>query len=116
MNPQSGLDLAQEHCVPRRGAEHALSPGEIDELLALVSHWKLADDRHAISREFGFKDFHRCMAFVNAVAFIAHREDHHPDFEVGYDRCRLRYSTHDVGGLSRNDFVCAAQVDALGSE
>jgi 4a-hydroxytetrahydrobiopterin dehydratase len=53
------------------------------------------------------------MAFVNAVAWIAHEQDHHPDLEVGYSRCRLRYSTHDVGGLSRNDFICAAKVDAL---
>ncbi len=105
--------LADEHCVPLRGAEHALSTGETDELLGTLPHWMLSDDRHAISREFKFADFHRCMAFVNAVAWIAHQEDHHPDMEVGFNRCRLRYSTHDVGGLSRNDFICAARVDGL---
>jgi len=53
------------------------------------------------------------MAFVNALAFMAHREDHHPDLGVHYDRCVVRYSTHDVGGLSENDFICAAKADAL---
>ncbi len=108
-------NLAREHCVPLKGAEHALSPNEIEELRQLVAHWTLSDDRNVISREFRFPDFHRCVAFVNAVAYIAHQEDHHPDMEVGYNRCQLRYSTHDVGGLSRNDFICAARVDALES-
>lgn len=113
---KSDSTLAHEHCVPLKGAENALSPIEIDELLRCLPHWTLADDRHAMSREFKFADFHRCMAFVNAVAFIAHQEDHHPDMEVGYNRCLLRYSTHDVGGLSRNDFICAARVDQLESQ
>ena len=65
----------------------------------------------SISRTFRFDDYHRTLAFVNAVAWIAHREDHHPDLEVGYDRCRVRYATHDVGGLSENDFILAAKFD-----
>jgi 4a-hydroxytetrahydrobiopterin dehydratase len=75
--------------------------------------WNLADDGLEISRDFQFKDFHQTMAFVNAVAWIAHREDHHPDLEVGYGHCRVRFSTHAVGGLSQNDFICAAKVDEL---
>jgi 4a-hydroxytetrahydrobiopterin dehydratase len=67
----------------------------------------------AIRKTFRFDDYHRTLAFVNAVAWIAHREDHHPDLEVGYNRCTVRYSTHDVGGLSENDFICAAKVDRL---
>ncbi len=111
----AGDALAGEHCVPLKGAEHGLSPVEIDGLLGQLGEWVLADDRRAISREFRFEDFHRCMAFVNAVAWIAHQEDHHPDMEVGYNRCQLRFSTHDVGGLSRNDFISAARVDRLQS-
>ncbi len=111
----AGDALAGEHCVPLKGAEHGLSPVEIDGLLGQLDEWVLADDRRAISREFRFGDFHRCMAFVNAVAWIAHQEDHHPDMEVGYNRCQLRFSTHDVGGLSRNDFISAARVDRLQS-
>ena len=109
----NSASLAREHCVPLKGAEHALSPDEIESMLGATNGWVVAEDRHAISREFRFSDFHQCMAFVNAVAYIAHQEDHHPDFEVGYNRCILRYSTHDVGGLSRNDFICASRVDAL---
>ncbi|EGQ63942.1 pterin-4-alpha-carbinolamine dehydratase, partial [Acidithiobacillus sp. GGI-221] len=63
--------------------------------------------------EFRFKNFYETMAFVNAVAWISHREDHHPDLELGYNRCVVHYSTHAIGGLSENDFICAARVDAL---
>jgi 4a-hydroxytetrahydrobiopterin dehydratase len=67
----------------------------------------------AIRREFRFKNFYETMAFVNAVAWISHREDHHPELELGYNRCVVHYSTHAIGGLSENDFICAARVDAL---
>jgi 4a-hydroxytetrahydrobiopterin dehydratase len=67
----------------------------------------------AIRREFRFKNFYETMAFVNAVAWISHREDHHPDLELGYNRCVVHYSTHAISGLSENDFICAARVDAL---
>jgi len=67
----------------------------------------------SIAKEFRFKDYFHTMAFVNAVASIAHREDHHPDLEVGYSRCLVRYSTHDVGGLSLNDVISAAKVEDM---
>jgi 4a-hydroxytetrahydrobiopterin dehydratase len=67
----------------------------------------------AIRREFRFKNFYETMAFVNAVAWISHREDHHPDLDLGYNRCVVHYSTHAIGGLSENDFICAARVNAL---
>ena len=105
--------LARTHCVPRKGPEHALDAQAIAKFLAELPDWKLADDSVHISKTFRFDDFHRTMAFVNAVAWIAHSEDHHPDFEVGYARCTLRYSTHDVGGISLNDFICAARVEQL---
>jgi 4a-hydroxytetrahydrobiopterin dehydratase len=73
--------------------------------------WRL--EGQALARRFEFADFHQTMAFVNAVAWIAHREDHHPEITVGYRHCELRYSTHDTDGLSIKDFICAAQVDAL---
>lgn len=81
------------------------------ELIGLLPGWELAGG--GIAKTYRFDDFHRTMAFVNAVAWVAHREDHHPDLEVGYNRCRVRYSTHTVGGLSANDFVCAAKVEGL---
>jgi 4a-hydroxytetrahydrobiopterin dehydratase len=107
------IPLAQAHCIPLRGKEHRLTEARLRELLPELPEWDLVEDGHAISRTFRFDDYHRTMAFVNALAFIAHREDHHPDLGVHYDRCVVRYSTHDVGGLSENDFICAAKADAL---
>lgn len=73
--------------------------------------WKLIDG--ALEKTFTFTNFHETMAFVNAVAWIAHREDHHPDMALGYSRCTVRFNTHDVGGISVSDFHCAGAVDAL---
>jgi 4a-hydroxytetrahydrobiopterin dehydratase len=106
-------ELAREHCVARKGVEHQIADSERDKLMALLPGWELQAVAGGIVKDFKFKDYHRTMAFVNAVAWIAHAEDHHPDLEVGYNHCRVRYSTHDVGGLSRNDFVCAAKVELL---
>ena len=73
--------------------------------------WRVIDG--ALEKTFEFANFHQTMAFVNAVAFIAHTQDHHPDLQVGYARCTVRWQTHDVSGLSARDFSCAAKVDAL---
>jgi 4a-hydroxytetrahydrobiopterin dehydratase len=78
-----------------------------------LPEWSIVEDGQAITRTFRFPDYYRTMAFVNALAYIAHDQDHHPDLGVHYDRCVVRYSTHDVGGLSENDFICAAKADAL---
>jgi 4a-hydroxytetrahydrobiopterin dehydratase len=82
-------------------------------LRTLQDGWRIAEDGKSLRRAYGFKDFYRTMAFVNAVAWIANAEDHHPDMEVGYNYCRIEFSTHSVGGLSENDFICAAKLDAL---
>ena len=81
--------------------------------LARVPGWVLSDG--AIEKIYRFGNFHETMAFVNALAWIAHAEDHHPDLAVGYNRCTVRFNTHSVGGISINDFICAAKVDALAS-
>lgn len=109
-------DLLDAHCTPRKGAEHRLPEGRVDALLDVVSGWERADDGEAIVRIFRFPDYYRSIAFVNALAYVAHREDHHPDLGVHYDRVVVRFSTHDVGGLSENDFICAAKADALAAE
>jgi 4a-hydroxytetrahydrobiopterin dehydratase len=80
-------------------------------LLPKLHGWKLRDGQ--LCKTYLFKDYHHTMAFVNAVAWMAHRQNHHPDLNVGYNRCEVRYSTHSVNGLSENDFICAAKVDAL---
>ena len=107
------VPLAQARCLPLKGSEHKLAPARIAELLPQVPGWELAENGHALVRTFAFGDYYRTMAFVNALAFIAHEQDHHPDLGVHYDRAVVRYSTHDVGGLSENDFICAAKADAL---
>jgi len=102
--------LSAQHCRPQTGKEK-LDPKLAATYLGDVSGW--TSDGDSIRKEFKFADYFHTMAFVNAVASIAHREDHHPDLEVGYSRCLVRYSTHDVGGLSLNDFICAAKVDDM---
>ena len=88
-----------------------MTDADVASQLQRVDGWSLRDG--AIEKSFRFEDYHRTLAFVNAVAWIAHREDHHPDIAFGYNRCTLRWNTHSVGGISLNDFICAAKVQAL---
>ncbi len=106
-------DLTQRHCKPCEGGASALSPEQAEKLLGQIPAWETDEGGLAIRREFTFKNFYQTMAFVNALAWIAHREDHHPDLEVGYRRCKVVFRTHAIGGLSDNDFICAAKVDRL---
>ena len=104
-------DLTNKQCKPCEGGVPPLTEKEARELLQQLEGWTLGDNH--ISKTFEFKNYYQVMAFVNAVAWMTHREDHHPDMTVGYSKCRVEYSTHAVGGLSENDFICAAKVDAL---
>ena len=79
----------------------------------LAGGWQLTADNQSLRRELAFKDFYRTMSFVNAVAHVANIEDHHPDLEVGYNYCRIVFTTHTIHGLSENDFICAAKVDQI---
>lgn len=107
-------DLAEKRCKPCEGGVAPLSVAEAGHLLGqLHPDWKLVEDGKAIRRALKFVDFYRTMSFVNGLAHIANREDHHPDLEVGYNYCNVRYSTHAIGGLSENDFICAARMDRL---
>lgn len=106
-------NLSAQHCQPRKGKDNAVEPSRAAELLQQLPDWKLRGDGKAIVKDFRFDDFHRTLGFINAVGFMANQEDHHPDLEAGYGHCQLTWSTHDVGGLSLNDFICAARVEAL---
>jgi 4a-hydroxytetrahydrobiopterin dehydratase len=100
--------LAQGKCAP---GMPLLAAAEIAAHLTQLPGWAISDGK--LSKTYRFKHYHETMAFVNASAWISHREDHHPDLEVGYNQCTVRYFTHDVGGLTNNDFICAAKIDAL---
>lgn len=103
--------LANKTCRACEGKATALSDAEIENLLVQVPGWQRTGAE--IAKTFAFKNYHETMAFVNATAWVSHREDHHPDLEVGYNKCKVRYSTHSVGGLSENDFICAAKIESL---
>lgn len=104
--------LLQSTCCHR---EHAATDAELREALGVLADWVVEDAR--LTRTFRFHDYHQTIAFVNAIAAVIHREDHHPELVVGYNRCMIRYDTHSVnggnGGLSGNDFICAAKIDAI---
>lgn len=104
-------DLATKHCKPCEGGIAPLTPAEAEALLKTLDGWELTGNE--LVKTYRFKNYFETMAFVNATAWVSHREDHHPDLEVGYRQCRVCYSTHAIGGLSENDFICAAKVDAL---
>lgn len=106
-------DLKQQRCAPCEGGVAALARREAENYLRQTPGWALSPDATEINRAFTFKNFYETMAFANAVAWIANREDHHPDMELSYKRCLVRYSTHSVKGLSTNDFICAAKMNAL---
>jgi 4a-hydroxytetrahydrobiopterin dehydratase len=107
-------DLTGRHCMPVAADSVPLTASGTQILLArLHPDWNGDTACREISRTFRFDNYYQTMAFVNALAWIAHAEDHHPDIEVGYNRCRVRYSTHAIGGLSENDFICAAKIDVL---
>lgn len=108
--------LANQRCLPQDG-NTAFTPYEVKVHLAMLQGWTLADHDHgapaAIEKTFRFANWHETIAFVNALAWVAQREDHHPQLAVSFDACAVRLDTHAVGGLSLNDFICAAKFDAL---
>ncbi|AXI84294.1 4a-hydroxytetrahydrobiopterin dehydratase [Xylella taiwanensis] len=107
------IPLAQARCRPRDKNERKLGQAHLAELLPQVPGWELSNNRHALTRTFWFDNYYRTLAFVNALAFVAHCEDHHPDMGVHYDRVVVCFSSHNIGGISENDFICAAKASAL---
>jgi 4a-hydroxytetrahydrobiopterin dehydratase len=107
-------ELHTRRCVPCEGGVTPLARAAAEEVLQrLDENWQLSLDATSIQREYRLKDFFRTMSFVNAVAHVANLEDHHPDLEIGYGYCRVRFTTHAIQGLSENDFICAAKIDQL---
>lgn len=113
MSP-SKKTLTERRCIPCEGG---VPPLDVHVMAALRgqlhARWKLVNDGKALRATFEFKNYYHTTAFVNAVAYIAHREDHHPDVSFGYKTCTVEYWTHAANGLTENDFICAAKIDAL---
>lgn len=104
-------ELTKRRCKPCEGGVDPLTPAQSENLLKQLEGWEL--ENGAIAKTYSFANYYETMAFVNAAAWISHREDHHPDIGVGYNSCRVAYITHAIRGLSENDFICAAKLDAL---
>lgn len=110
----AGVDLSARHCKPCKQGDPPLTDSQAREILKdLHADWSIENDGKSITRSCKFSNYHETIAFVNALAWIAHRQDHHPDLEVSYNRCLIHFSTHAIGGLSDNDFICAARIDGL---
>lgn len=107
------MGLADRSCQSLPKGSPALDSKQAANLLNEVSGWKMNTQQQIIQREFKFRNFYQTVEFLNAVAWIANQQDHHPDLEVSYNRCNVTFTTHSVGGLSENDFICAARVNAL---
>ena len=105
--------LISRHCRPYKASESALTKPHALELLQQLQEWEINPAATEINRTYPFKNYYQTLAFVNALAWIAHQEDHHPTLTVHYNRCEVRYNTHAINGLSENDFICAAKIDAL---
>ena len=106
----SEITLEQRRCTPLDGRT-AMPEAEWPQNLSLVPGWAVAGE--FLERTFSFANYHETLAFVNALAWICHQEDHHPELVVTYNRCVVRFNTHSVNGLSINDFICAAKANAL---
>lgn len=106
-------ELHEIKCVGCEGGIPALTKDEINKLMPKIKGWIVSADGKMISKKFSFKNFYHTMAFVNAIAWIANQENHHPDLEVGYNYCNINFTTHAVSGLTQNDFICAAKIDLL---
>jgi len=90
-----------------------LRANQAQQLLNNLPGWELSPDNKKIFKDYKFPNYHQTMAFVNAIAWLAHQENHHPDLEVGYSHCKVHYNTHAIDGLSENDFICATKVEKL---
>ncbi len=101
----------EKQCEPCKPGTPPMAADEVQAELQQLEGWQLDDG--ALQRTFTFKNYYQTTAFVSAAAWVAHREDHHPDISFGYKECTIRYSTHSVGGISPNDFICAAKTNAL---
>lgn len=107
------LTLIEKHCTPCDTKIVALTIEEARAMLHSIPEWQIKQGVPKLFKSFQFKNFYRTMAFANAIAWIAHQENHHPYLVIEYNKCTVEYWTHKINGLSENDFICAAKVNQL---
>jgi 4a-hydroxytetrahydrobiopterin dehydratase len=106
--------LGDKSCAPCLGIGEPMDVAEATELMAqLAAGWVLAQDGKSLSREYTFKGFAKAVYLANTAAFLADQQGHHPDVSFGWGYCRIVFTSHELGGLSENDFICAAKLDQL---
>lgn len=109
--------LSQDHCRPIRPEESALNELQISDLLdELKNSWQYDKATQTIWRKFSFRDYYQTLSFVNAAAWIAHQQDHHPEIRIHYNHSIILFSTHSINGLSHNDFICAARINQIADQ
>ena len=106
-------NLLQDSCIGLSKDADPLTSDDANELCQVVEGWEINAEGKRIDKSYSFNNYYETMAFVNSVAWIAHHQNHHPDLHVSYNKCKITFSTHSIGGLSRNDFICAARIDQL---
>ena len=107
-----GTDLSSKKCIPCEGGVDALNKDQAIQLLTkLDEKWILADNYKSISKDFKFKDHYEVISAINLIAWISHKEDHHPEITFGYSNLTIKFFTYAIDGLSENDFICAAKID-----
>lgn len=106
-------DLLSLRCQHYDHKAPQLTDSEINKLLKAIPGWQLTPDKPLIYRQFRFKNYYETIAFINAVAWIVHYQDHHPVIRIEYNRCNIEFTTHSINNLSLNDFICAAQINSI---
>jgi len=109
----STIDLTKKSCKACEGGVGALDKEQITYYLPSIQGWQLTENNSAIHKEFKFKNFYQVMSFMNAVAWVANQENHHPDVKLSYTTCSILFTTHAVANLTENDFICAAKIEQL---
>lgn len=106
-------DLARENCEPCKGGVAPMTRPQAQEMMAQLQDWTLSEDGKTIRRRFAFKGYASAVEMANLAAWLGNKQGHHPDIAFGWGYCEVSFTTHDAGGLTRNDFICAARLDAL---
>jgi 4a-hydroxytetrahydrobiopterin dehydratase len=105
------MNLEEKRCLACEGGVTPLTQDEIKPLLAKLNQWELVANGKKLQKLFNFKNYYHTITFVNAVAWLANKENHHPDLQVSYNHCLVEYTTHSIDALTENDFICAAKID-----